>query len=243
MIAPMDPVAARPRLLEVKTPVFEGPLELLVALAEREDLDILQVPLASLTDAYVAEVAAMAAPDPVQMAEFLWLAARLLLLKSIRLLPGEPAPEEEADLLGWEEQVRLRLEEYRTYKEMAQALVDRVADEPFTFAPPVRLVEVEGHEEPLAMAELVAAFQGVLSRVPPRPVVVTGRSWTLEEKLEVVERRLAGGPLDLLSLILESEDRLEAVVTFVALLELLRRGTIRVRQRERFGPIWIEQRE
>jgi segregation and condensation protein A len=89
----------------------------------------------------------------------------------------------------------------------------------------------------------VAAFQGVLSRVPPRPVVVTGRSWTLEEKLEVVERRLAGGPLDLLSLILESEDRLEAVVTFVALLELLRRGAIRVRQRERFGPIWIEQRE
>jgi segregation and condensation protein A len=242
MIAPMDPVAGRSHLLEVKTPVFEGPLELLVALAERDDLDILKVPLADLTDAYLVELAALTTPDPAQMADFLWLASRLLLLKSIRLLPGEPAGEEEADLLGWEEQVRRRLEEYRAYKEMAQALVARVDEETFSFSPPVRVVEVDGQEEPLAVDVLVAAFHDVLSRLPPRPLVVRGRSWTVDEKLDLLEARLRAGAVDLLELILASEDRLEAVVTFVAVLELLRRGAIRIRQRERFGPIAIERR-
>jgi len=82
----------------------------------------------------------------------------------------------------------------------------------------------------------------VLARIPPRPVVVTGRSWTLAEKLEVLEARLQRGPIDLVDMLLESEDRLEAVVTFVAVLELLRRGTVRVRQKEAFGSIVVEPR-
>jgi chromatin segregation and condensation protein Rec8/ScpA/Scc1 (kleisin family) len=73
--------------------------------------------------------------------------------------------------------------------------------------------------------------------------VVTGRTWTLEEKLDLITLRLREGPIELLELILESEDRLEAVVTFVAVLELLRRSAITVRQKERFGPIHIEQRQ
>ena len=71
---------------------------------------------------------------------------------------------------------------------------------------------------------------------------VTGRTWTLEEKLDLISQRLLHGPVELLALILESEDRLEAVVTFVAVLELLRRGAVTVRQKERFGPIHIEAR-
>jgi segregation and condensation protein A len=83
----------------------------------------------------------------------------------------------------------------------------------------------------------------VLARIPPRPVVVSGRTWTLEEKLDLITRRLREGPIELLDLILESEDRLEAVVTFVAVLELLRRSLISIRQKERFGPIRIEPRQ
>ena len=66
--------------------------------------------------------------------------------------------------------------------------------------------------------------------------------WTLDEKLDAITKRLHRGPIELLELILESEDRLEAVVTFVAVLELLRRSAISVRQKERFGPIHIEAR-
>src|ERR1700730_437300 len=101
---------AHPRL-DVKTSVFEGPLELLLALAEREEVDIFQVSLSRVTDAYLVEIASREIADPQEMAEFLWMAARLLLLKSIRLLPGEPQTEEETDLLGWEEEVRQRLRE------------------------------------------------------------------------------------------------------------------------------------
>jgi len=250
--------------LDVKTPVFEGPLELLLALAEREEVDIFEVSLARITDAYLVEIAAREVADPhrgvaaadglgpaaglaggsspllEEMAEFLWMAARLLLLKSIRLLPGEPPTEEETDLLGWEEEVRKRLEEYRVYKQMAEGLMARAEQETFSFPPPARPIEAGGQEQPLEIGLLVVAFNSVLARIPPRPVVVTGRTWTLAEKLDLITQRLREGPIELLELILESEDRLEAVVTFVAVLELLRRSLISVRQKERFGPIRIE---
>jgi segregation and condensation protein A len=229
--------------LDVKTPVFEGPLELLLALVEREELDIFKVPLANVTDAYLAEVASREVADPQEMAEFLWMAARLLLIKSIRLLPGEPPTDEETDLLGWEEEVRQRLEEYRVYKAMAGELMERAQQETFAFPPPARPVEPGGQEEPLEVGLLVVAFNSVLARIPPRPLIVTGRTWTLEEKLELISERVRRGPIELVELILESEDRLEAVVTFVAVLELLRRYVIRVRQKERFGPIHVELRE
>ncbi|MFZ0218255.1 MAG: segregation/condensation protein A, partial [Candidatus Dormiibacterota bacterium] len=103
-----------------------------------------------------------------------------------------------------------------------------------------REVEAVGQEEPLDVSALVIAFQSLLERLPPRPLVVVGNAWTLEDKVDVVQRRLTKGPFDLGELILECEDRLEAVVTFVALLELLRRGTIRVRQDEAFQSIWVE---
>ena len=223
--------------------MFEGPLELLLALVEREEVDIFQVSLAKVTDAYLAEIAAREIVDPAEMAEFLWMAARLLLLKSIRLLPGEPPSDEETDLLGWEEEVRQRLEEYRAYKEMAGELMERTKNDSFAFAPPARPVEAAGQEEPLEVDLLLVAFNSVLARIPPRPLVVTGRTWTLQEKLDLVSDRLRKGPIELVELILESEDRLEAVVTFVAVLELLRRSLVRVRQKERFGPIQVEWKE
>ena len=235
-----SPVAGSLPRLDVKTPVFEGPLELLLALVEREEVDIFKVSLARVTDAYLAEVAAREIADPGEMAEFLWMAARLLLLKSIRLLPGEAPTEEETELLGWEDEVRQRLEEYRAYKEIAGELLERAQQDSFAFPPPARPVEAGGQEEPLNVDFLVAAFNSVLARIPPRPLVVTGRTWTLQEKIDLITDRLRHGPIELVELILESEDRLEAVVTFVALLELIRRSAVRVRQKERFGPIHVE---
>ena len=221
-----SPVIGPTNRLDVTTSVFEGPLELLLALVEREEVDIFKVSLAKVTDAYLAEVASREIPNPEEMAEFLWMAARLLLLKSIRLLP-----------------VRQRLEEYRAYKEIAGELLERAQQETFAFPPPARPVEAGGQEAPLDVDYLVAAFNSVLARIPPRPLVVHGRTWTLEEKLDLVTSRLRRGPLELIELILESQDRLEAVVTFVAVLELIRRSVIRVQQKERFGPIHVELRE
>jgi len=238
-----SPVIGPTNRLDVTTSVFEGPLELLLALVEREEVDIFKVSLAKVTDAYLAEVASREIPNPEEMAEFLWMAARLLLLKSIRLLPGETPTDEETELLGWEDEVRQRLEEYRAYKEIAGELLERAQQEAFAFPPPARPVEAGGQEAPLDIDFLLAAFNSVLARIPPRPLVVHGRTWTLEEKLDLVTSRLRRGPLELIELILESQDRLEAVVTFVAVLELIRRSVIRVQQKERFGPIHVELRE
>jgi segregation and condensation protein A len=210
---------------------------------EREEVDIFKVSLAKVTDAYLAEIASRDVADPQEMAEFLWMAARLLLLKSMRLLPGETPTDEETELLGWEDEVRQRLEEYRAYKEIAGELLERGQQETFAFPPPARTVEAGGQEEPVDVDLLVAAFNSVLARIPPRPVVVHGRTWTLQEKVDLISARLREGPIELVELILESQDRLEAVVTFVAVLELIRRSFVRVRQKERFGPIHVEIRE
>ena len=239
--AGIAPLSARPRL-EVATPVFEGPLELLLALCERDQIDLFQVSLATVTESYLTELAVMERKNPVEMAEFLWLAARLLLLKSIRLLPGEEPEPEEAELLGWEEDVRRRLQEYRQYKQVAEALLERTQAEIESYPPPPRDVPAAGQEQPLDVGSLLIAFQSLPQRLPPRPVVMVGHGWTVEDKVDVLEDRLRGGSFDLAELILESEDRLEAVITFVALLELLRRGAVRVRQDRRFAAIWVEPR-
>jgi segregation and condensation protein A len=235
----VEPLSTRPRL-EVTTPVFEGPLELLLALSERDQIDLFQVSLAAVTETYLTALAAMERRNPVEMAEFLWLAARLLLLKSIRLLPGEEPEPEEAELLGWEEDVRRRLQEYRQYKQVAEALLERTESEIESYPPPPREVPAAGQEQPLDVGSLLIAFQSLLQRLPPRPVVMVGHGWTVEGKVDVLEDRLRRGSFDLAELILESQDRLEAVVTFVALLELLRRGTVRVRQDKRFSAIWVD---
>src|SRR2546430_5594094 len=206
-----------PSRLDVKTPVFEGPLELLLALVEREEVDSYKVSLAKVTDAYLAEVAGREMPDPNEMAEFLWMAARLLLVKSIRLLPGETPTDEETELLGWEDEVRQRLEEYRAYKEIAGELLERAQQESFAFPPPARPVEAGGQEEPLDVDFLVAAFNSVLARIPPRPLVVHGRTWTLQEKLDLITDRLRQGPIELVELVLESEDRLDTVGTLLGI--------------------------
>jgi segregation and condensation protein A len=235
------PLGARPRI-DVRTPVFEGPLELLLALVEREEVDLFEVSLAEVTTAYLAEIARMERRDVIEMAEFLWLAARLLLLKSIRLLPGEEPEPDEAELLGWEEDVRRRLQEYRVYKEMAEELMRRGEADARSYPAPSREIDAEGQEEPLQVDALVIAFQSLLQRLPPRPLLYVGRSWTVDDKLESLSSRLRRGRFDLAEVILESEDRLEAVVTFVALLELLRRGEARVHQPTAFGEIWVERR-
>src|SRR5437763_9212418 len=196
-----------PSRLPVSTPVFEGPLELLLALVEREEVDIFKVSLARVTDAYLAEVAAREIADPREMAEFLWMAARLLLLKSIRLLPGEAPTEEETELLGWEDEVRQRLEEYRAYKEIAGELLERAQQESFAFPPPARPVEAGGQEEPLNIDFMVEAFNRVLARIPPRPLIVTGRTWTLQEKLDLRSGRLRDEPIEPVARTLASQDR------------------------------------
>lgn len=241
------PETSLARGLEVSLPVFEGPLELLLFLVEQEALDILAVPVASITGPYLETLRDLPRVDAVEAAEFLRLAARLLRMKSARLLPGKVDEPEEVDLDEFEELVRSRLREYRAYRRAAASLMERVEQETPAFPLPARplpeSVGVQIEQAPIDPDRLMAAFRSVLARLPPRPLSVTTLAWTVEDKVELLSLRIEAGGFDLLELMLQCEDRLEAVVTFLALLELVRQGRVRIQQARRFGPIWVKPRD
>ncbi|MGH7866093.1 MAG: segregation and condensation protein A, partial [Candidatus Dormibacteraceae bacterium] len=151
----------RPQI-EVFTEIFNGPLELLLALVEREEIDLFELQLTAMTQTYLAQLVELPSTPPEEMAEFLWLAARLILLKSIRLLPGEQPEPEENELLGWEESVRRQLQEYQLCQKLARELMARREREVESYPAPVREVEARGKEEPLQVDSLLIAFQGLL---------------------------------------------------------------------------------
>jgi segregation and condensation protein A len=220
-------------------PVFEGPLELLLDVVERRRLPITDVSLAAVADQYLGQVRVLESGDPESLADFLVIAARLLLIKSRALLPaapGTPAEEESS-----EELVR-RLETYRLFKGLAAELARR--DEAGLVAhargaAPDGMVAarepVLGPIDAEVLARLVAEVGSCLSRevaasppVAPR-VSVADRIATLRSRL------LAEHEADWTAVAGETVD--EIVATLLALLELVRRGQLGVDQDGLFGPI------
>jgi segregation and condensation protein A len=228
---------------EVQLEVFAGPLDLLLRLIESRQLDVLTVPLADLADAYVAHLANHPL-DPAQLADFVAVASQLILLKSRRLLPGEPLPaalaaEDEPD----EEELRRRLLEYRALRDVAGLLGQR------DLAAPAYRREPRESDLPVAptaplnprlLAEVLEVLAAIPEPEPPPPEVVP-RQVTIA--MQIVALRVAMGAAGrvLLQEVLAScRSRTQVTVTFLALLELVRRREARVEQNELFGPILVE---
>lgn len=228
---------------EVQLPTFSGPLAVLLHLIESRQLDVLTVPLAELADAYVAHLADHPV-DPAQLAEFVAVAAQLILIKSRSMLPGEALPvradaPDEPD----EEELRRRLVEYRALRDAARAL-----GELDLFAPMQRREPRESDlpvvpVAPLPVAMLVDAMRALAAipePEPPSPEIVA-REITIAMQIAVLRAALAsGGRVVLQQLLATCRSRTEATVTLLAALELVRRRQVRVRQRELFGPIVVE---
>ena len=224
---------------------FEGPLDLLLQLIEREELEITEVSLAAVTEQYLEHVRAMRELDLEGASEFALVAARLLDLKARSLLPARSEPEDVAEEDPAADLVR-RLLEYRQFKRAADLLRQRGEREGLRFPRfPDDLVTLaaEVELEGLDLADLLRAVEGVLARTPE-----VETTWAIRpETLTVGEcmRRLvwtlrqAGGRTTFPALFRRGSDRLEIVVTFLALLELLRRRRVRVRQSEPFADIEI----
>jgi segregation and condensation protein A len=228
---------------EVQLGVFSGPLAVLLHLIESRQLDVLSVPLAELADAYVAHLATNPV-DPGQLAEFVAVAAQLILLKSRSLLPGEvgpglPAADAEPD----EEELRRRLLEYRAVRDVARALGER------DLLAPMQRREPRESDLPAAavaalppslLAEAMRALAAIPEPEPPPPEIVA-RDITIAMQIVVLRAALAGGGRVVLQQLLATcRSRTEATVTLLATLELVRRRQVRVRQRELFGPIVLE---
>lgn len=228
---------------EVQLGVFSGPLGVLLHLIESRQLDVLTVPLAELADAYVSHLATNPI-DPAQLAEFVAIAAQLILIKSRSLLPGEPpagAPDaaDEPDEL----ELRRRLLEYRALRDVARALGERDLTAPLMRREPRESdlpVVATAPLSPGVLAEALRAMVAIPEPVAPPPEIVA-REITIAMQIAVLRAALAaGGRVVLQSVLATCRSRTEATVTLLATLELVRRRQVRAQQRDLFGPIVLE---
>ncbi|MGB9722283.1 MAG: segregation and condensation protein A [Chloroflexia bacterium] len=232
----------------VETQVFRGPLDLLLYLIEKEELDITQIALAQVTNQFLAYLSRLPRRDPAELSAFLWVAARLLWIKSRVLLPRPPLAVEEVEEDVGEDLVR-RLQEYRRYRRAAAFLEERLKAGWRTWGrvaptalPSPRPAELEG----VSLEALLVALQRRLAELAaeeeerPRP---PSARVTLVEKARLIHERLYACPeVSFQELLAEASSREEVVVTFWAVLELFKRGWILIEQEELFGPIRIRRR-
>ncbi len=228
---------------ELQLEVFSGPLDLLLHLIESRQLDVVTVPLSELADAYVAYLARHAVA-PAQLADFIAVASQLILLKSRRVLPGEPLPAAaDADDEPDEEELRRRLIEYRALRDAARALGQRDGMAPTFRREPRESDLPEAPSEPLPAAVLAGALDrlaAIPEPVAPAPEIIK-REVTIAMQLAALRAAMAGrGRVILQQLLATCQSRTQVTVTMLAMLELVRRRQATVRQDELFGPILVE---
>lgn len=245
----MDELTASPGPYTVHLANFDGPLDLLLHLIKREEMNIYDIPIAQITEQYLAVIQDLADLDIDRASEFLVMAATLLGIKSRMLLPKPPKPVLADELLEddgadpREELVR-QLVAYSQFKEIAEELRGKEQEMLRVYTRGLFVEQPSGPRplEGLSLGDLVRAFQEVLKeewnwREVPREEI------PLREKLREINFRLARSPggIRFRDLFTRGGSRLEVVVTFLALLELMRRRRAEVFQDGLFGEILIRR--
>jgi segregation and condensation protein A len=233
-------------LYSIHLPVFEGPLDLLLRLIEREELDITSVALAQVTAQYLERLADLEQRQTKDLADFLVVAAKLVLIKSAVLLPRSSRPDPEDATRDVGQELVQQLQIYRRFKEIAGILHQREAEGLRSYirlslqprpAPDPDLSEMtlQGLRA-LAKEALAVASALPVSRVVS-PVVVT-----IEEQIDLIEHQLSQHlQIEFGGLLSQATTRIEVIVTLWAVLELIKRDRVRVRQEHLFGPIFIQR--
>lgn len=226
-------------MIEVKLRQFEGPLDVLLQLIEQRQLDISTVSLAEVTDQYLGQLPRVEQLHPDELADFLVVAAKLLYLKSKILLPQLDLPAEEG--LSLEDQLRL----YQTFVGAAEQLKrlfrkrhimygrEHTATIEPAFAPPERL----------ALDDLHRTFTVVLQKLEPlfvMPATTIARTVSLQEKINSIRRLVSErAAVSFGELLASARTRMEVIITFLALLELVKQRTAMVVQDKNFADIRI----
>lgn len=230
---------------KVRLEIFEGPLDLLLYLIKRDELDIHEIVLERITSQYLEYLQAFKELNIDVAGEFVVMAANLIYLKSRSLLPVDQRPPEEdaeEDDPRWD--LIRQLIEYKKFKEAAAQLQVRQIEQERVFvrdggspdvapALPLRLGEV-------GIFQLINAFQNVIKRIEAREDLqeIFGEHYTVSDKIEWILRRMSDGvALRFSELFASMASRVEVVVTFLALLELVRLRQVRASQPDPFGEI------
>lgn len=233
-----------PDALEVFLEAFEGPLDLLLYLIKRQNIDILDINVADITDQYMAYVDLMEASQFELAAEYLVMAAMLAEIKSRMLLPRSSADEEDEE--DPRAQLIRRLQEYERYKQAAEDLdeIPRMERDVFTADAQTPTMERTAPEPDVDLKEILVSLAMVLRRADmfERHHVQRETLSTREKMSEILVRLSSHHFVPLVSLLMREEGRLGVVVTVLAVMELLKDSLIEIVQTEDFGPIHLKAR-
>jgi segregation and condensation protein A len=237
---------------KVKLEVFEGPLDLLLYLIKRDEVDIYEISIERIAKQYLEYIEAFQVLNIDLAGEFIVMAANLLYIKSRTLLPKEQQmPEEDADEDDPRWELIRQLIEYKKFKEAAFELRSREAlqEKLFPRFPANRELAPAGDllVSEVGIFDLITAFQKALKRLESRKREENLReifeeNFTVADKIEFLLRVIYHGvPMRFEECFAEAASRAEIVVTFLAMLELIRLKQLRVRQENHFQEIWIER--
>ena len=227
----------------VQLEIFEGPLDLLLYLIKQQEIDIYDIPISVITSQYLEYIEIMKELNLEIAGDFLVMAATLIQIKSRMLLP----PDEEA-VAEEQEDPRLdlvqRLLDYQKYKEAASDL--RTKEEEWMKVFHKEPLAEEGEEEgelylfDLSLFDLLDAFKKILDKAPPEIVSITRETLTVKDKISMIMEILEGKEaVRFEDLFRDGISRVQLIVTFVSLLEIIRLGLARVYQEKDFGNIWV----
>jgi segregation and condensation protein A len=230
-------------LYEVKLDVFEGPLDLLLYLIRKDELDIYDISLAHITAQYLRFLEQLHRLNLEQAGEFILMAATLMKIKSQMILPRAEALEAEDDGVDPRAELVRRLLEYQQFKEIADWLGDQAHAQRDIFRNrPYASRDSEGAElHPVSLFDLLKAYKQVLDGVPPAFVHrILEEQVSVEETIDRLVQELdRRGRLRFFELT-SGKSRHVLVATFIGVLELLKTQRIRVQQARPFDDIWIE---
>lgn len=234
---------------KIKLELFEGPLDLLLYLVKKDHLNIYDIPVASVTQQYLAYLELMRFLDLNIAGEFLVMAATLMQIKSKMLLPAQEAEQLEEQEQDPRAELVKQLLEYQKFKEIAENLRQKELEQKEVFRRP-KLAQEEipkdsgGYFE-ASIFDLLTAFSGVLKEVPKELLYeVIKEEYTIEEKThEILHLLLNRRSVRIGELFVKAQNKLEIIATFLAILELIRLREIVARQKELFAEIEIFRNE
>ena len=228
---------------------FEGPLDLLLHLIEKAEVNIEDIFVSEITAQYLSYMDDLSDLDMDRASSFLTVAAQLLLIKSRSLLPRPPAEDEEEE--DPKEQLLRQLREYKAFKTASEELHERFeeAKKAFTRLPEDLILPPQKFDlQNATLDTLYGAFLDVLHREdsPEEKLDKSQRvrpdTFTVRDRVEHLRNKLKDGRVRFSELFTDTSSKLERIVTFMALLEMLARGEVHVTQGKTFAPIYIRAR-
>ncbi len=227
--------------------VYDGPLDLLLDLIRKQDIDIYDIPIAKITAQFLGYVERLKQTDVDAAGDFIYTAALLIHIKSRMLLPRSPAEAAEGESEDPRRELVERLLEHERFKNAAQMLRQKQQIEEATWSrPALREFQDEGTEPEIAAdtVDLVRVFREILERVKQRPVLnVDDESVTVGQMIDYLRRRLTmeDGPVPLSQMLRNARSERAVICMFLALLELVRLQAILLRQERNFGDILVKK--